>query len=189
MSKTQWRKCRRAVNTIAISAASQASTTSWSRCDPPGWMIARTPASIASWGPSANGKNASEASAAPSSGQLGRGRLVDRDPHRVDAAHLPGSDPDRAEPLRHHDRVRAHVLAHRAFRTEARPTPPRSACASVATSISSRCSSPVSRSCDQDAAAHALDVRLRRSAWCAAPGSRATGRSASDWSISNASSS
>jgi prepilin-type N-terminal cleavage/methylation domain-containing protein len=42
-------------NTIAMSAASQASITSWSRCDPPGWMIERTPASIASWGPSGNG--------------------------------------------------------------------------------------------------------------------------------------
>ena len=43
-------------------AASAAATTSSSRTEPPGWMIALTPASIASCGPSAKGKNASEAS-------------------------------------------------------------------------------------------------------------------------------
>ncbi|MEJ7716611.1 MAG: hypothetical protein WKF31_01100 [Thermoleophilaceae bacterium] len=56
------------MNTMATPAASQASTTSGSRREPPGWMIERTPASMASWGPSANGKKASEAMAAPSSG-------------------------------------------------------------------------------------------------------------------------
>ena len=49
-------KCRRCVNTMQIPAASAASTTSWSRIDPPGWMIAVTPASMPSCGPSGNGK-------------------------------------------------------------------------------------------------------------------------------------
>src|SRR3954466_4051735 len=61
----QWRKCRRPVKTIATPAASAAATTSPSRLDPPGWTIALTPASIASAGPSANGKNASDARTAP----------------------------------------------------------------------------------------------------------------------------
>ena len=71
-------------------AASAASTTSSSRTEPPGWMIAVTPASIASCGPSANGKNASEASAAPCSDSAVR--LLDREAHRVHAAHLAGAD-------------------------------------------------------------------------------------------------
>src|SRR6187551_251855 len=82
---------------MATPASSAASTTSRSRCDPPGWMIARTPASLAAWGPSANGKNASEASAAPSS-------------DRPAAAAL--SIAIRTESTRQHDRIRAHVLAH-----------------------------------------------------------------------------
>ena len=70
-----------------------------------------TPASSASCGPSANGKNASEASEAPS----GRGRAPppsQGDAHRVDAAHLACADADRLQVLREHDRVRADVLAH-----------------------------------------------------------------------------
>src|SRR4051794_12568480 len=62
----QWRKCRRLVKTIATPASCAAATTSSSRTDPPGWMMARTPASIASAGPSANGKNASDARTVPS---------------------------------------------------------------------------------------------------------------------------
>ena len=46
-------------------AASTAATTSASRFEPPGWTIAPMPASRASCGPSANGKKASDASAAP----------------------------------------------------------------------------------------------------------------------------
>ncbi len=42
-------------------AASQAATTSASRTDPPGWTIAFTPASMRICGPSAKGKNASDA--------------------------------------------------------------------------------------------------------------------------------
>ena len=61
----QCRKCRRLVNTIDAPAFSTASTTSWSRLEPPGWTIESTPASSAMRGPSGNGKNASDASAAP----------------------------------------------------------------------------------------------------------------------------
>ena len=49
------------MKTIAAPAASAAAMTSSSRTDPPGWMIDVTPASIASSGPSENGKNASDA--------------------------------------------------------------------------------------------------------------------------------
>src|SRR2546423_1701384 len=61
----QCRKCLRWVKTIEMPAASAASTTSWSRTDPPGWMTAVMPASTASCGPSGNGKKASEAIAPP----------------------------------------------------------------------------------------------------------------------------
>ena len=53
-----------------------------------------TPASSASSGPSANGKNASDASTAPRVVAV-LARLLDRDPDRVDTAHLTGADPER----------------------------------------------------------------------------------------------
>ncbi len=46
-------------------AALQAAMVSSSRIEPPGWTIARTPASMRICGPSANGKNASEAQTEP----------------------------------------------------------------------------------------------------------------------------
>ena len=56
------------VNTIASPAASAASITSASRTEPPGWITARAPAATISSSPSANGKNASDATTlAPSS--------------------------------------------------------------------------------------------------------------------------
>ena len=55
------------MNTIAAPASSQAAITSESRTDPPGWTSAVAPASIASWGPSGKGKNASEATTDPAS--------------------------------------------------------------------------------------------------------------------------
>src|SRR3954469_18972397 len=61
----QWRKWRWPVTTIVTPAASAAAMTSSSRLEPPGCTMAVTPASIASAGPSAKGKKASEASAAP----------------------------------------------------------------------------------------------------------------------------
>jgi hypothetical protein len=65
--ETQCLKWRTPVATIAAPAASTAATTSSSRTEPPGWMIALTPASSASCGPSAKGKYASEASTEPAS--------------------------------------------------------------------------------------------------------------------------
>ena len=38
------------------------------------------------------------------------GRLLEREADRVDAAHLPGADPDRLQVLGDHDRVRGDVL-------------------------------------------------------------------------------
>src|SRR5690349_16754140 len=57
----QWRKWRWPVTTIVTPASSAAATTSSSRTEPPGWTIAVTPAAMATAGPSAKGKNASEA--------------------------------------------------------------------------------------------------------------------------------
>ena len=102
-------------------------------------------------GPSANGKNASEATTEPASRRLGLraaglAALLDREPHRVDPAHLPGADPERRAVLGEHDRVRAHVAAHRPGEAACRATAPRSARPSVTTSISSRGSGSPSRS-------------------------------------------
>ena len=52
----QCRKCRRPVNTIARWCRSASSIAISSRMEPPGWMIAVTPADAASWMPSGNGK-------------------------------------------------------------------------------------------------------------------------------------
>src|ERR1700730_2079467 len=61
----QCRKCRTPVNTMAMPASSAAFITSSSRIDPPGWITAVAPASIATNSPSANGKNASDATTEP----------------------------------------------------------------------------------------------------------------------------
>ena len=53
------------VNTIATLCSSAALITSSSRMEPPGWITAVAPASIATNSPSANGKNASEATTEP----------------------------------------------------------------------------------------------------------------------------
>ena len=50
---------------IVTPAFSTASMTSKSRFEPPGWTTVRAPASIAACGPSAKGKNASEATTEP----------------------------------------------------------------------------------------------------------------------------
>src|SRR6185503_9124927 len=63
--RAQWRKCRRAVISIAPPARSTAGRISASRTEPPGWTIAVTPASSRISGPSANGKKAYEAATAP----------------------------------------------------------------------------------------------------------------------------
>ena len=53
------------VNTMAIPAASAAAITSASLTEPPGWITATAPASTADSKPSANGKNASDATTDP----------------------------------------------------------------------------------------------------------------------------
>ena len=53
------------VNTMAMPWSSAALITSLSRIEPPGWITAVAPASIATSSPSANGKNASEATTEP----------------------------------------------------------------------------------------------------------------------------
>src|SRR5262249_25272312 len=63
--KDQCRKCRTPVNTIATPRSSAALITSLSRIDPPGWITAVAPASIAASRPSANGKKASDATTDP----------------------------------------------------------------------------------------------------------------------------
>src|SRR5262245_15050222 len=57
----QWRKWPSPVKTIAPPASSAAATTSSSRTEPPGCTIALMPAAIATDGPSAKGKKASDA--------------------------------------------------------------------------------------------------------------------------------
>jgi hypothetical protein len=61
----QCRKCLTPVKTMAIPASSAALITSSSRIDPPGWITAVAPASIATRSPSANGKKASDATTEP----------------------------------------------------------------------------------------------------------------------------
>ena len=68
----QCRKCRVPVNTIATSCSSAARITSSSRIEPPGWITALAPASMATSRPSANGKNASDATTEPCVSGAGR---------------------------------------------------------------------------------------------------------------------
>ena len=85
-----------------------------SRIEPPGWMIAVTPAPAAAWMPSGNGKYASEAmteSLRPVAGP------PDGDLDRDLAARLARADADRGAIAREDDRVRADV-ADRAPREE-----------------------------------------------------------------------
>ena len=109
-ARAQCRKCRFPVKTMAMPAASATAVTSRSRTDPPGWMIAVIPAAIASSGPSANGKYASDASTAPA--RESAVLFSTRQAHRVDAAHLARADAGGGPVLSQHDRVGAHVRAH-----------------------------------------------------------------------------
>ena len=144
----QWRKWRRRSRPSRRPAASAAATTSSSRTEPPGWMIARDARVDRELGPSANGKNASEASAEPaSSSGWNVARLLDRDPHRVHAAHLPGADPDRRAAGGDHDRVRAHVAADRPGEQQVLPLLLARLPALVSTRICSRVSVTTSRVC------------------------------------------
>ena len=103
---------------MATPLSSAAWITSVSRSEPPGWITAVAPASIATSRPSANGKNASDATTEPLvrhreaerlRGILG---LAHRDAGRVDAAHLAGADADRGAVLGVDDGVRLDVLRH-----------------------------------------------------------------------------
>ena len=76
-----------------------------SRTEPPGWTIARTPASIRICGPSSNGKNASEAATEPGR-PLPRPR--DREPAGVDPVDLAHADADRGAVVGEQDRVGLH---------------------------------------------------------------------------------
>ena len=80
-------------------------------------MTAVTPASAAVMSPSANGKNASDATTAPTVNGCvktlrfgGFGRFPDGDAGRIDPAHLAGADADGGAPFRIHDGVRLDVL-------------------------------------------------------------------------------
>ena len=144
-------------------AASTAAITSSSRLEPPGWIDrGRRRRRARAAGPSANGKNASLASDAPREVVAVLARLLDRDPDRVDAAHLARRrSRSSAGPSRSRSRSTRRAC-RRATRRAGRPT---------AASVEPRRStiSIVSRSCDvevallqQQAAEHALQVALAR---------------------------
>ena len=96
---------------MLIPAASAASTTSWSRIEPPGWMIAVTPASTREL--RAVGEREERVGGQRGAEQRGAGLagLLDREADGVHAAHLAGADADRGEVVGQHDRVGADVLA------------------------------------------------------------------------------
>ena len=99
------------MKTIVAPARLTAATTSASRFEPPGWMIAahagleREPRAVRE----REERVGRERRAVEVVAELPR--LLDRDPHRVDAAHLAGADADRPQVLGDHDRVRGDVLA------------------------------------------------------------------------------
>ena len=110
-------KCRMPVNTMAMPASSAALITSSSRIEPPGWITAVAPASIATSRPSANGKKASDATTEPLVSGCSKPeflrrifRLARGDARRIDAAHLAGADADGGEILRIDDGVGLDVL-------------------------------------------------------------------------------
>ena len=89
-------------------------------------------------------------------------RLLDRDPHRVDAAHLAGADADRLQVLGDHDRVRGDVLADAPREEQVAPRSPRRLAGDHLHPL------PVGdvpvAVLDEQAAEHALEVALRASA-------------------------
>ncbi len=105
------------VNTMAIPAASAAAITSSSRIEPPGWITAVAPASIAATSPSANGKKASEATTEPfvaasafPAAFAASAALIAAMRAEIDPAHLAGADADRGAVSRIDDGVRLDVL-------------------------------------------------------------------------------
>ena len=102
-----WRRCARRRPAITLSSLTE----------PPGWITAVAPASIATSSPSGNGKKASEATTEPLVSGAGElqflGRvlgLARRDPRRIDPAHLAGADADGGAVLGIDDGVRLDVL-------------------------------------------------------------------------------
>ena len=89
-------------------ASSAAAITSSSRFEPPGWMIALTPAAdrrsrpIVEREEGVGGEHRALVSAA---------RLLHRQPHRVHPADVAAAEADRGQVARDHDCVGAHVLA------------------------------------------------------------------------------
>ena len=132
------------------------------------------PASIAAWGPSAKGKKASEATAEPArscsaSGPARLLGLLDREAHRVHAAHLPGAD------ARASRGPRASTIAfERTWRTTRQANSRSSHCSSVGCGLGHHLHqlARLGRAVgvlDQEAAADPLDVRLdlgQRAARC-----------------------
>ena len=163
----EWRKWRRPVNTIATPAASQAATTSASRFEPPGWMSAVAPASIAVCGPSGKGKKASEATTDPASSAVAPRRRTRRAPCRSRSApSRPGSSARRRS--RPSPRRVANTIAfERTCRQTVQANSRSSHCSSVGCGLGrhghrlARLVDPVGV-LDQQAAAHALDVALAR---------------------------
>ena len=117
----QWRKWRRRVNTIAMPGASAAAITSASRTEPPGWMTRRDAGRAASSGPSGNGKNASDASAAALACDRPPSRPRSR-PSRRGTSGRRRRRPSRA-PSRGRSRSTSRACRH-ARRKRGRSTPP-----------------------------------------------------------------
>ena len=112
--------------------------------------------------------------------QPGRGRLVDRDPHRVDAAHLPGADPDRRRGPRDSTIAFERTCLHTRIANSSSPHSSSVGLRSVDDLHLARAPPcPVSRSCTRMPPRTRLMscsvTGMRR----AAPGSRAAARSAS----------
>ena len=91
-----------------------------SRTEPPGWTNAVTPPARHARTPSANGKNASDAHAAPAARSPA---FSTASRARVDAAHLTGSDAHDRAVAREDDGIRLHVAARRARRAPGRAAP------------------------------------------------------------------
>ena len=102
---------------MATPWSSAALITSSSRIEPPGWITAVAPASIATSRPSANGKNASEATTEPLVSGSAKLQLLRRvlglargDARRIDPAHLARADADGGAVLGIDDGVGLDVL-------------------------------------------------------------------------------
>ena len=142
----QCRKWRRPVRIIAAPAAFTAAITSSSRFEPPGWISAAMPG--VERDRRAVGEREERVAREHRAGRVVAelAGLLERDPHRVDAAHLAGADADRLQALREHDRVRAHVLADAPGEQQVAPLLLASRCRRRRV-ISCRSSTSTSRSC------------------------------------------